>query len=74
MQNTSFFIIFSINVNSTLFKIGLEQKWFLYCKNICFVAIQNGCKSNRVVQTWMEVCHEIFDGWEKCDMYKKKMG
>ena len=43
-----FFRIFSINVNSALFGIGLEKKLFL--KNICFEAIQNGSKLNRVLQ------------------------
>ena len=48
--------LFSINVNSTLF----IAKIFLSCKNICFKAIQNDGKSNRVCQALTEVCHQIF--------------
>ena len=33
-------------------------------KNICFKAIQNSEKSNRVPQAWKNVCHQIFDDWE----------
>ena len=33
--------------------------------NICFEAIQNVSKSNRVLRVWIEVLHRIFSVWEE---------
>ena len=52
-----------------MFRIALKKKKILSHKNICFKAIQNACKSNRVSQAWTEVCHEIFGGWEVQTMW-----
>ena len=41
------------------------QHYFNLAKNICFGAIQNAGKSNRVFQAWTEVCDKKnFDSWE----------
>ena len=47
----------------------ISKKGFWSCKNICFEAIQNINKSNRVLQAWIEVCHWIFAGWEVQTMW-----
>ena len=38
--------------------------WFQSHRNIPFGAIQNGSKSNKMLQVWTVVSHEIFAGWE----------
>ena len=41
-----------------------KGNYFNHEKIVSSVAIQNVGKSNKVVQVWAEVSHEIFDGWE----------
>ena len=40
------------------------RNYFNLAKNIYFMAIPNGRKSNRVFQAWTDLCHQIF-GAEK---------
>ena len=47
-------------------------------KIICFQAIQNDSKSNRMLQFWTKVCHQTLVSWEvqtmwnlQCDIYKE---
>ena len=58
-----------------MFGIGLWQKLFESRKNICFEAIQNGCRTSRIFQSWTEVYHKIFHGSHMQTMWnlKKKM-
>ena len=51
----SLFPPFPLNVNSELLGIGLEQKLFLSCKNICFETIQNEGTIQTVLQAWTEM-------------------
>ena len=71
--------IFSINVNSAFFYIGLQQTLIIHAK-VFLAATQNLSKSNRVFQAWPEVCHQIFGGWKvqphetcvrACDVFEK---
>ena len=55
---------FPLNVNYALFGIGVLQKLFWTQKDISLEVIQNGCKSNRVLQASIEVSHQISGGWE----------
>ena len=54
-KENCFLELFSINVNSVLFGIGL----FYSCKIICFEAIQNGCKLSRMFQASTEIRYQI---------------
>ena len=38
------------------------KKYFNLSKNICFESIQNGGKSNRLLHSRTEVCHQILGG------------
>ena len=63
-------------VNTALFGIGLKQKLFQSQRNICFQAIQNGSKLNKVFQSWKMVHHQIFCGKKRnlrrmTDVYKE---
>ena len=54
------------------------SKNYFYLKNICFVAIQNGSKSNQVLQGWTDVCKFLRNAnhvrFTECVMYVEKNG
>ena len=56
-KQNNFSRIFPINVSLALF--GND---FSVAKNICFKTIQDDGKSNKVLQSRTEVCHQIFGG------------